>query len=80
MLVEVVEGNFTENKMDSTLTTLIITQSITFVSLVVSETLPLVPGPYQGIVHMFLGLLGLIKIDYTVNTPNEPVIVLKRQV
>jgi hypothetical protein len=48
--------------MDAQTTALIITQSITFVSLVVSETLPFVPGPYQGLVQMFLAAIGAIPV------------------
>ena len=53
--------------MDATTTTLIITQSITFVTLVISETLPFVPSPYKGLLQMFLGMIGAIPV------PPQPV-------
>jgi hypothetical protein len=37
---------------------LIISQSVTFVLLIISETLPFVPKPYNGILHWLMYLLN----------------------
>jgi hypothetical protein len=56
--------------MDSTTTTLIVTQSISFLALVISETLPFLPGPYQCIIHVILDFCGMVKLP-----KKDPVIV-----
>jgi hypothetical protein len=43
--------------MDNDTLTLIITQALTFLLLVVSETLPLTDTPYNGIVQYLLAIL-----------------------
>ena len=40
--------------MDTTTSSLIVTQAITFLLLVISETLPFNDSPYSGIIHALL--------------------------
>jgi len=43
--------------MDSGTVALIVTQSMTFLALVISETLPFTPAPYNGMMQFLLLLL-----------------------
>ena len=58
--------------MDPATTYLIITQSITFVLLVISETLGVSGGPYAGIIHFILGLFNPTLVPPL--APTQPVI------
>jgi len=42
--------------MDPALSTLIVSQTITFVLLLISEILPLYDGPYNGVLQILLGI------------------------
>ncbi len=54
--------------MDSSTTALITTQSVTFVALLISEIMPFLPTPYQGICQYVLAVLGVISKPKTVPT------------
>lgn len=43
--------------MDSETIALIVTQSMTFLALIISESLPFTPAPYNGIMEFLLLLL-----------------------
>jgi hypothetical protein len=56
--------------MDPTLSTLIVSQTITFILLIVSEILPLYDGPYNGVLQILLGIAKQVVVP-----PPTPVIV-----
>jgi hypothetical protein len=43
--------------MDPVVSTLIVSQTLTFILLLVSEILPLYDGPYNGVLQILLGVL-----------------------
>lgn len=57
--------------MDPVVSTLIVSQTLTFILLIVSEILPLYDGPYNGVLQILLGVLR----EVVVPPPKTPVIV-----
>lgn len=56
--------------MDPVVSTLIVSQTLTFILLLVSEILPLYDGPYNGVLQILLGVLREVVVP-----PPKPVIV-----
>jgi hypothetical protein len=56
--------------MDPVVSTLIVSQTLTFILLIVSEILPLYDGPYNGVLQILLGVLQKVVVP-----PPQPVIV-----
>jgi hypothetical protein len=56
--------------MDPVVSTLIVSQTLTFILLLVSEILPLYDGPYNGVLQILLGVLKQVVVP-----PPKPVIV-----
>jgi hypothetical protein len=63
--------------MDATTTALIVSQTITFLLLIISEILPFTSHPYNGILQVVSGMLkGVATVVPPVETAKEPTVVV----
>lgn len=69
--------------MDPVVSTLIVSQTLTFILLLVSEILPLYDGPYNGVLQILLGVLKQVVVPepkpviVTVDPPPIPLVTLQ---